>query len=196
MRYFFDTEFNENVHPIELISLGIEADDGRQFYAINAAYSKHMEFTKNPGTRDDHPHLWSCNDWVKKHVIPIMHINPYEMPDGSNMTISTDEGIKNALIGFVGNDQSPEFWAYYGAYDWFLLTRMFKSFDKMPPKWPQTSYDLHQYARHHGVHRHLPKKFEPAHNALVDARWTKAAFEAVRERAHVFADSPEKPIWP
>ena len=37
MKYFFDTEFCErgNMHPIELISIGIVCEDGREYYAVN-----------------------------------------------------------------------------------------------------------------------------------------------------------------
>ena len=37
MRYFIDTEFMESGHlfPITLLSIGIVAEDGREFYAVN-----------------------------------------------------------------------------------------------------------------------------------------------------------------
>ena len=36
MKYFFDTEFSENGSTIDLISIGIVAEDGREFYAQNS----------------------------------------------------------------------------------------------------------------------------------------------------------------
>lgn len=35
MRYFFDTEFHEDGQTIDLISIGIVAEDGREFYAVS-----------------------------------------------------------------------------------------------------------------------------------------------------------------
>ena len=34
-RYFIDTEFMEDGHTIELISIGICCEDGREFYAVS-----------------------------------------------------------------------------------------------------------------------------------------------------------------
>lgn len=193
MRYFFDTEFNENVHPIELVSIGVVADNGRKFYGVTEGYSRVKAFLENPKTADDYPHLWSCNDWVKKHVLPILLD---ETIIDTDIHIGSEKFLRDKLVEFIGDDQFPEFWAFYGDYDWFLLTRLFKSFDKMPKKWPQICYDLHQYARHHGLHRSLPAKFKPEHNALVDAKWTQAAFSAVKERINALVDVREKVIWP
>mgnify|MGYP007132577418 CR=1 FL=1 len=38
MRYFLDTEFQEDGETIRLISLALVADDGREFYAQAAEY--------------------------------------------------------------------------------------------------------------------------------------------------------------
>ncbi|NJN11668.1 MAG: 3'-5' exoribonuclease [Richelia sp. RM1_1_1] len=35
MKYFFDTEFIEDGNTIDLISIGIISEDGREYYAIN-----------------------------------------------------------------------------------------------------------------------------------------------------------------
>lgn len=39
MLYFLDTEFIENGQTIDLISIGIISDDGREYYAINKNYN-------------------------------------------------------------------------------------------------------------------------------------------------------------
>ena len=36
MRYFYDTEFLEDGRTIDLISIGIVAEDGRELYLVNA----------------------------------------------------------------------------------------------------------------------------------------------------------------
>ena len=42
MRYFYDTEFLEDGETIDLISIGIVAEDGREYYAVtDMLYSLH-----------------------------------------------------------------------------------------------------------------------------------------------------------
>ena len=38
MRYFYDTEFIDNGRIIDLISIGVVADDGREFYAVSTEF--------------------------------------------------------------------------------------------------------------------------------------------------------------
>lgn len=35
MKYFYDTEFLDNGTTVDLISIGIVAEDGREYYAVN-----------------------------------------------------------------------------------------------------------------------------------------------------------------
>lgn len=169
MRYFLDTEFNEEVNPVEMISIGVVAEDGREFYAIDQRY-----------------HDWSSrwettNSWVQHNVRPIMLL------EGMQPVFGNKEIIRDALQAFVGLDQAPEFWAYFGDYDWFLVCRLFDKFEKMPKNWYPICYDLKQFSKHVGVK--TPPKFTPEHNALVDARWTKHAFETVLK-------GPRELKWP
>lgn len=175
MRYFLDTEFNDNVDPVGLISIGIAADDGREFYAINEIYAE---------KKSTDPAVQSCNEWVRINVLP--HLTDADViadlalkSESFSYLIDSLGNIRNELQDFVGNDPFPEFWAYYGHYDWYLVTRLWKSFLYLPKRWPTACYDLHQFAKHSGCHKSLPKKLLPQHNALVDARWTKLAFQHV-----------------
>ena len=38
MRYFYDCEFIEDGTTIELVSVGIVAEDGREFYAVSTDF--------------------------------------------------------------------------------------------------------------------------------------------------------------
>lgn len=38
MRYWFDTEFHEEQNSLELISIGLVAEDGRAYYAESSDY--------------------------------------------------------------------------------------------------------------------------------------------------------------
>ena len=188
MRYFLDTEFNEEVDPVDLISIGMVADDGREFYAVNIDYAN---FT---AAKAD-----TCNDWVKKNVLPKLYAH---LPKDQTikLPVMTKEKIRDGLKDFVGNDPFPEFWAYYGDYDWYLTCRLFGRFDQQPKAWSKAGnicFDVRQFARHVGVQRTLPSKFEPEHNALIDAKWTKHAFEYVMlERDRQPPMTKYKENWP
>lgn len=52
MRYFIDTEFIEDGKTIDLISVGIVAQDGREFYCLNLDCDHSL-----------------ANDWVKANVL-------------------------------------------------------------------------------------------------------------------------------
>ena len=53
MRFFYDTEFIDNGRTIELISIGVAAEDGREYYACST------EFPVEQAGR-----------WVRTHVLP------------------------------------------------------------------------------------------------------------------------------
>ena len=53
MRYFYDTEFIDNGRTIELISIGVAAADGREYYAISTEFNPEQ-----------------AGSWVRKHVLP------------------------------------------------------------------------------------------------------------------------------
>ena len=52
MKYFFDTEFIEDGKTIDLISIGIVAEDGRELYLLNYDCDHSM-----------------ASDWVKANVL-------------------------------------------------------------------------------------------------------------------------------
>lgn len=185
MKYFLDTEFNDNVTVTELISVGIVADDDREFYAINKEYG---------GGGPKNPKVLSCNDWVKRNVIPILADTVDLDMSATALVLGDPTAIRNGMQDFVGNDPFPEFWAYYGHYDWVLVTKLWKSLTSLPKNWPTACYDVHQFAKHAGRHRTLPKKLEPEHHALVDARWTKLAFQHVLDGD--LTNAPRERKWP
>src|SRR5690242_14481135 len=53
MKYFLDTEFIEDGKTIDLMSIGIVCEDGREYYAQNV----HAGFSR-------------ANDWVVRNVFP------------------------------------------------------------------------------------------------------------------------------
>lgn len=146
MKFWFDCEFFEDGKTIELISIGMVAEDGRDYYAE----------TFRAGM------LCYRSDWLMKNVKPHL-TGAMKRP----VEIATD------LIEFCG--EKPEFWGYCSAYDWVCLCQLYGSMIQLPQGWPYFCRDISQM--HDGLPDFkLPPYFKPQHNALVDARWTKEAW--------------------
>lgn len=160
MIYYLDTEFIEYPNSIHLISLGIVAEDGREFYAEN--YDADLS---------------RANKWVKEFVIPatLWKKKLYTAPFATDTKVYGDIYlIKDRLLKFIGDDK-PEFWGYFADYDWVVFCWLFGTMMDLPEGWPMFCRDLRQLAD-------VIKKPDFAgpiteHNALEDARWNKLFHE-------------------
>lgn len=153
MKYFFDTEFIDNGKVLDLISIGIIAEDGRTYYAENATYNE----------------LNACS-WVKENVISQL--------TGPAKMIPV---IRKDIIDFVNaSDENPEFWAYYAAYDWVCFCRLFGRLMDLPASWPNICLDIKQWAIGVGDPK-LPEQTTRRHYALNDALWTRDVYQFLRE---------------
>jgi hypothetical protein len=151
MRYFLDTEFSERgpKHPIELISIGIVAEDGREFYAVSSEFS-----------------ISNCSPWVTENVLP--HLGNYA-PEPLH-------AIAHRLRSFVQEGEGkPEFWGYYADYDWVVLCQIFGAMIDLPKGFPMYCNDLKQASMLLCGIR-FPKQTSVEHNALSDARWNMEAY--------------------
>lgn len=167
MKYFFDTEFIEDGKTIDLLSIGIVSEDGREFYAQN-------------GDAD----LDKASDWVCHNVFP-------ELLKAPDSQIFHKYEIAPAIEKFVTAYESrfsfdhkvvevskirPQFWAYYADYDWVVLCQLFGTMMQLPQHWPKFCMDVKQYAMSLDDPE-LPPQLTIEHNALNDAHWTKQAFD-------------------
>lgn len=152
LRYWFDTEFIEDGKTIELVSIGVVCEDGREFYRIN---------------RD--AHLERANDWVRKNVFPSLRTAPDEI------VVSHDQIAHDLQLWVAGGNGKPEFWAYYGDYDWVVLCQLYGTMMDLPKDWPMFAMDVKQLTVSIG-NPQLPKQTSIEHNALNDAKWTKEAW--------------------
>ena len=168
MRYFLDTEFNEmGPHlPIDLISIGIVAEDGREFYAISTEFRAE-----------------DCNDWVQKSVLPHL-LGTVRAGIGQ----ASLKEIREALLKFCGPERygRPEFWGYFADYDWVVFCQIFGTMVDLPKGWPMYCRDLEQWCDKLGNPK-LPKQASTEHNALCDARWNREVWEFLSAREIVAA---------
>lgn len=155
MRYWFDTEFWEQKAPngggIQLISIGIVSEDGRELYLENADFD------------------WDgCTlVWLHQNVRPHLTGGDALLPF---------EDFAQAIIDFVGEDKHPEWVGYFADYDWVSFCWIFGTMMDLPKGWPMFAVDIQQWRYMIGRGVPLPKQTSIAHNALNDARWTREAW--------------------
>lgn len=146
MKYWFDCEFLDRGGLISLISIGLVAEDGREYY------------TETPFAAE----LCSKNEWLIKNVAPLL----------MGRTKRTAE-IATEIMEFVG--EKPAFWSYCGAYDWVCLCQLYGRMIDIPNSWPHYCHELSQLHESLGSPP-IPPALQPQHHALVDARWHKAIY--------------------
>lgn len=150
MNYYLDTEFEDAPlgTPIRLISLGLVAEDGREFYGEIEGAAEQVQ-----------------NPWVLENVVSRL-AGPKMSP----------EGMRVALDYFVRDD--PHFFGYFSAYDWVLFCQIWGGMLQLPNGWPQRCSDLAQLCAYRAISKDALPPEIGRHHALVDARWTKDAWKA------------------
>lgn len=166
MRYWFDTEFIEDGRTIDLLSIGIVAEDGRELYLCNKEAN-----------------LSRANAWVKANVFPFLPVRP--VGDGVSFEWDADPSvclavtIRRNILDFIGDDK-PEFWAYYADYDWVAFCQLFGTMMDLPQGWPMYCCDIKQWCDQLG-NLALPAQEGDEHHALADARWNRQAWQFLTE---------------
>lgn len=186
-RFFYDSEFLEDGKTIDLISIGIVSETGREYYAIN----------------DEAP--WqriTRHDWLMNNVVPYLPMTDNqqkafsrELPlDLTHPCVKSPYVIAQEVRQFLlGNwqpglmaDDPPEveLWAWYGAYDHVKLMQLWGRMIDRPQGIPMWTNDLRQEVHRLGNPR-LPLQAAGEHDALEDARWLKRRWEWLQERSSI-----------
>lgn len=181
--YCYDTEFLEDGTTIDLISIGIVCEDGREYYAVNVD----CDFAR---VRND--------DWLWANVVPHLPTTKTDWDDPNNGRWATCLDLRNAAVkpkwvianevrefivggikpvgehnGIPAYDAAsmPELWAYYGAYDHVALAQLWGRMIDHPHLMPMFTHDLMQLIS--PLHSfELPGRGGgDLHDALADARW-------------------------
>lgn len=145
MRIWFDTEFIDTGSRIELISIGMVREDDARYYAEVAECDRSL----------------AC-EWVRENVFP--HLSGDTKPRAQ---------IAEEVRAFAGD--SPEFWAWYGAHDWVVLTQLYGRMINAPESWPQFVRDF--CPEWHDMGRPILPGVEMEHHALADALWLRKTWE-------------------
>lgn len=193
MRYFIDSEFIDDGETIDLISIGIVADDGREYYAQSSQFNVH-----------------GANAWIWQNVFPHLSVCPYtakpltilqvDVQDHSRIGKCTSqfhlgdlgdyvtrqietgryqecpwrtrEQIRDEIKAFCDPAQygTPEFIGWCSSYDHVALCQLFGTMMDIPAGWPHYIKDLQQVLdKCSWTDDMLPQQEEGLHNALADA---------------------------
>ena len=178
MKYFLDTEFIEGTQEkrvlgfkvktkptIDLISIGIKAEDGREYYAISKDFNLKEAWNRfewketNPALK--YMGIFEQKDyWIRDNVLkPIFdewnkysyHSFTYRnMKYCINCIGKTNKQIAEEIKEFclevprIQKYGDPEFYAYYADYDWVAFCWLFGKMIDLPNRFPKYCIDLKQ----------------------------------------------------
>lgn len=207
MKYFIDTEFIEGFkkplfgkkrHFIDLISIGIKCEDGREYYAVSNEFNANNadQWVKDNVISklydEDGIRLgrWISNKQIAEEIIDF--VMPYAECENGESCCRFYDPEPEDLIGnthkLIIKRDSPQFYAYYADYDWVVFCSLFGRMIDLPKGFPMYCIDLKQMldetasiGRRHkdGFERALSStknhpnypKQENEHSSLDDARW-------------------------
>ncbi|HEY9610579.1 hypothetical protein [Allocoleopsis sp.] len=193
--YFIDAEFIEDSRrrTIDLISIGIVCDDGREYYACN-----------------DECDLSKANDWVKASVIPSLpskHIgvnpgNPDVSPSVRQDILrwKTRDMIAADILEFCSPKKygNPIYWGEWSSFDWVVFCWIFGDMIDLPEGFPMRCRDVIQWAEDHlGIgEEELPPSLETEgnRNALLGARSVKRKWQHCWE-IEVFGETQKDALY-
>lgn len=179
MKYFIDTEYWErsSAYPgaagaIDLISIGIVAEDGREFYAENSHFP--WSVVASHAKQD----VKGTPAWLTANIYP-------HLLGGD--AIKHPHAIRSAILDFISIrdngdtlvDSRPEFWSYYCDYDWVIFCWIFGCMIDLPSHFPMYCHDLKQEMDRLGIKRVDLPPGDERHNALDDARWVREAYKGL-----------------
>ncbi|MGW4223023.1 3'-5' exoribonuclease domain-containing protein [Streptomyces bauhiniae] len=175
----YDLEFLEDGVRIELISIGMVCDDGREYYAVNR----------------DMPVRKICkHKWLMENVVPSLpqghgdrrnHLPRSWLFDYADPVVKRRERIADDVMNFIrAAGPAVELWANYGAYDHVALAQLWGRMIDLPEGVPMFTCDIQQERLRLGFRwDELPQQESGEHNALADARHNQTVRRWLAERA-------------
>jgi hypothetical protein len=172
----YDCEFLENGQTIDLISIGMVADDGREYYAVSsdAPWGRIRE-----------------SDWLMRNVVPSLPVTgrtsldayvknspnsfprpsvDFVGPDLADSSVKPRQVIANEVRDFILTTPERELWAWYAAYDHITLCQLWGPMVSLPDGVPMFTHDLKQECERLGNPELPALPGVTEHNALSDAR--------------------------
>lgn len=157
MRYFYDCEFIEDGTTIDLVSIGVVDERGREYYAVSTGFDPDR-----------------AGGWVRDNVLP-------KLPPPSDRAWRSRAAIRDTLLQYLtGPGDGVELWAWYAAYDHVALCQLWGAMPALPRVLPRFTRDLRQRWEDAGSPP-LPSRPPDAHDALADARFNLVRWRLIEE---------------
>ncbi|MDI2030997.1 polyadenylate-specific 3'-exoribonuclease AS [Saccharopolyspora sp. TS4A08] len=157
MRYFYDCEFIEDGRTIDLVSIGVVDETGREFYAVSTEFDAAR-----------------AGAWVRQHVLP-------QLPPPAEQVWKSRARIREDLYKFLtSRNGNIELWAWYAAYDHVALAQLWGPMPTLPSRIPKFTRDLRQRWEDVGKPK-LPSAPDNAHDALADAKHNLERWKVIEE---------------
>ena len=157
-RYFYDCEFIEDGTTIELVSIGVVDETGREFYAVSTEFDPSRAI-----------------GWVRRNVLD-------KLPAPSDQAWRSLEQIRVDLLAFLTEPgEAIELWAWMAAYDHVALAQLWGDMRSLPRPIPRFTHELRQRWEDAGS-PDLPPAPPDQHDALADARHNLARWQALSAR--------------
>jgi len=167
MRWFLDTEFDDNGKTIELISLGLVSEVGHSYYAVSNEFDPER-----------------CSPWLKQNVLPSL---------GTSVRSERVTIALNVRDQLLAHDEVAEVWTYFGSYDWVVLCQLYGRMVDLPKGFPFWHHELKQLMEDcHLSLDDLPKQNGVKHHALADAAWVRDAYLWISDRDRAGSDDGRK----
>lgn len=167
MKYFIDSEFMDDGKTIDLISIGIISEDGREYYAQVADV--------NPA---------KANQWVKDNVFPHLAVcTACEAQTihsfSGNCAWRTRAAIAREIFSFMDTKHGyPELVGWCCGYDFVAFCQLWGTMMDVPCFIPHYMHEIQVILDERGIpDEALPPIEGTAHNALADAKHIKAIWE-------------------
>jgi hypothetical protein len=188
VKIWYDNEFVDTGDRILPISIGLVAEDGREFYGVNEIIND---------DRTDVGKAIRNDEWLMKNVVPHLPLgggyggkgwqfHPHGATfrsgfqlDGNSLDVMPIGMIRKHVKAFLDATPDTELWAWYGAYDHVMLAQLFGRMLSKPASMPMWTNDLKQLQVQCGVsddELQANVLNDQPHNALADARWTRKAY--------------------
>lgn len=183
MRYFLDSEFIDTGSLIDLISIALVCEDGRELHLQSSEFD-----------------AWSASRWVKEHVFPHLAFCPHLKRDTDEPVLTHDlaehygqldadihpgclwrtrDQIRDEVAAFCDPKQygTPEMWGWCAAYDFVALCQLFGTMMDLPQGYPHYIRDVQYLLDEMSIADCSLEAMLPvpgtAHNALDDARYIR-----------------------
>jgi 3'-5' exoribonuclease Rv2179c-like domain len=155
-RYFYDCEFIEDGRTVDLVSIGVVDETGREFYAVSTEFDPDRAIP-----------------WVRRNVLD-------KLPPPGDRAWRSRQRIRHDLLAFlVEPGEDVELWAWYAAYDHVALCQLWGAMPALPRPIPRYTNELRQRWAELG-RPPLPEPPPDQHDALADARHNLARWRAMQ----------------